>query len=207
MPHKRPIHKARRTIDWRAVEADYRAGLAVRVIARRHGVNPSTVHRRARRYEWRRNEAATPSRPAERRAQAAPPPLGLPSPTFLRPPTCLRRSEAPASRRQERASRRRERSSGFAQAGAPADEIARLRRLAARLRQRLERLIDGESDDDVLLGGRESPASLLLKLCQITEKIIAIERRLVGADAPSPKQLSEQDREILNRFKRRYGVG
>ncbi len=30
------------------------------------------------------------------------------APTSLRPPTCLRRSEAPASRRQERASRRRE---------------------------------------------------------------------------------------------------
>ena len=195
MPHKRSIRKARRTIDWRAVETDYRAGLAVRVIARRHGVNPSTVYSRASRYEWRRNEAATPSRPAERRAQAA------------SPPTCLRRSEAPASRRQERASRRRERRSGFAQAGAPADEIARLRRLAAKLRQRLERVIDGETDDDAVLGGRESPASLLLKLCQITEKIIVIERRLVGADAPSPKQLSEQDREILNRFKRRYGVG
>ena len=166
MPHKRPIRKARRTIDWRAVEADYRAGLAVRVIARRHGVNPSTVYKRASRYEWRRNEAPTPSFRAERRAQAASPPLG-----------------------------------------APADEIARLRRLAAKLRQRLERLIDGETDDDAVLGGRESPASLLLKLCQITEKIIVIERRLVGADAPSPKQLSEQDREILNRFKRRYGVG
>ena len=145
MPNKRPIPKAKRTIAWRAVEADYRAGLAVRLIAQRHGVTANAIYERARRHDWRRNAT-------------------------------------------------------------PADDLARLRDLAAKLRRRLERLIDGRAADDAVLGGRESPASLLLKLCQITEKIIAMERRLAGAAAPTPRQLNEQDRDILDRFKRRHGV-
>ena len=90
---------------------------------------------------------------------------------------------------------------------AAADELARLRALATKLRERLERLIEGERPRRAVLGARESPAALLLKLCQITEKIIAMERRVSGADAPTPDQLNEQDRDILDRFKRRHGVG
>ena len=157
MPNKRPIRKAERTIAWRAIEAGYRAGLAVRVLAQRHGVTTSAIYTRARRHDWRRNGAP--------RGPAAPRP------------------------------------------GTPADDLARLRDLAAKLRRCLERLIDGRAADDAVLGGRESPASLLLKLCQITEKIIAMERRLAGAAAPTPHQLNEQDRDILDRFKRRHGVG
>ena len=89
----------------------------------------------------------------------------------------------------------------------PAAELGRLRALAARLRERLEAVIEGERPYGVVLGGRESPATVLLKLCQITEKIIAIERGLAGTQAPTPAQLSEQDREILERFKRHCGVG
>ncbi len=146
MPNKRSIPKAKRTIDWRPVEADYRAGLAVRLIAQRHRVTANAIYVRARRHDWRRNAT-------------------------------------------------------------PAHDLARLRDLAAKLRRRLERLIDGPATDDAVLGGRESPASLLLKLCQITEKIIAMERRLACAAAPTPRQLNEQDRDILDRFKRRHGVG
>ena len=86
------------------------------------------------------------------------------------------------------------------------DELQRLSGLAGRLRARLERVIDGEPAEDLFPGTRESPAALLLKLCQISEKIITIERRLAGADDPTSSQLSEQDRDILDRFKRRYGV-
>ena len=157
MPNKRSFPKAKPATVWRAIEAGYRAGLAVRVIAQRHGMSITAIHRRARRDDWRRDE--TP------RGPAAPRP------------------------------------------GTPADDLARLRRLATKLRRRLERVIDGRATDDAVLGDRESPASLLLKLCQITEKIIAMERRLVGAAAPTPRQLNEQDRDILDRFKRRHGVG
>ena|GEM_PF-4930674 len=88
----------------------------------------------------------------------------------------------------------------------PAGELAKLRALAARLRERLEAMIEGGQENGLVLGSRESPASLLLKLCQISEKIIAVERRLAGRDAATPAELNDEDRAILARFKRRYGV-
>ncbi len=165
MPNKPAIAKAGRTIDWRAVEADYRAGLAVLAVARSHGISPSSIYRRASRHRWQGRPATTPAGPG-------PQPKAGPAPP-----------------------------------GTAADELARLRALAAKLRDRLERVFDGKRPYGIALGARESPATLLLKLCQITEKIIAMERRLAGAGAPSPSQLNEQDRDILDRFKRRYGVG
>lgn len=86
------------------------------------------------------------------------------------------------------------------------DELARLRVLAGRLRERLEKALDENGDDALVLGGRETPAALLLKLCQISEKIVAIERRLAGIEAPTRTQLDEEDRAILDRFKQRHGV-
>ena len=89
----------------------------------------------------------------------------------------------------------------------PGGELAQLRALAAKLRARLEHLIDGHrAFGGKITGARESPAALLLKLCQITEKIITMESRMAGADAPSASRLSEQDREILDRFKQRNRV-
>ena len=93
-------------------------------------------------------------------------------------------------------------------AAAPGGELAQLRSLAAKLRERLEHLIDGHrAFGGNITGARESPAALLLKLCQITEKIITMESRMAGADAPAASRLSEQDHEILDRFKRRNRVG
>ncbi len=92
-------------------------------------------------------------------------------------------------------------------AASPGGELAQLRALAAKLRERFEHLIDGHRTyGGKILGKTESPAALLLKLCQISEKIITIERRLAGAGDPTSTQLSEHDRDILDRFKRRYGV-
>ena len=92
-------------------------------------------------------------------------------------------------------------------AASPGGELAQLRALAAKLRERFEHLIDGHrAYGGKIMGTRESPAALLLKLCQISEKIITIERRLAGADDPTSTQFSEQDRDILDRFKHRYGV-
>lgn len=89
----------------------------------------------------------------------------------------------------------------------PALELAQLRALAAKLRERAEQLIDGGQDHDgVGMGPRESPAALLLKLCQITEKITSMESRMAGANGPSASRLSEQDHEILKRFKSRHGL-
>ena len=150
-------------IDWRAVEADYRAGLAVTAIARRYRIGRTTVYRRVRKFRLERDGPAGPSTAAGPEAGAAP------------------RSGS-------------------------SDELARLRALTVKLRERLEWLIEGQRPPKVVLGARESPAALLLKLCQINEKIIAMERRVAGADAPTPAQLSEQDHDILDRFKRRYGV-
>ncbi len=106
---------------------------------------------------------------------------------------------------------------GWQRAPGDAQQLARLRALASQLFDHLERAMGsgqpaageapGNDETPAKLGGRESPVALLLKLCQITEKIISIERQLAGADAPTPAQLNEQDREILNRFKRRFRVG
>ncbi len=106
---------------------------------------------------------------------------------------------------------------GWQRAPGDAQQLARLRALASQLFDHLECVMGsgqpaageatGNGKKPAKLGARENPAALLLKLCQITEKIIAIERRLAGADAPTPNQLNEQDREILDRFKRRLRVG
>lgn len=91
--------------------------------------------------------------------------------------------------------------------GLAAHELAQLRALAAKLRDRLEQLIDGhQPQGGVIVGSRESPAALLLKLCQITEKITTMESRMAGADGPTTARLSEQDHEILERFKSRHGL-
>lgn len=89
----------------------------------------------------------------------------------------------------------------------PAIELAQLRALAAKLRDRLDHLIDGrQSHGGEVMGSRESPAALLLKLCQITEKITSMASRMAGADGPMAARLSEQDHEILERFKNRHGL-
>jgi len=89
----------------------------------------------------------------------------------------------------------------------PALELAQLRALAAKLRERLGNIIDGvQSDGGAVMGSRESPAALLLKLCQITEKITSMESRIAGTDMPTAARLSEQDHEILQRFKSRHGL-
>jgi hypothetical protein len=157
--------RARRSIDWAAIEADYGANAAVRVLAERHGASPGTIWRRARKEGWTRDD----TEPAASQHAATSP----------------ARSAADCS----------------------PDELAHLRALAVKLRRRLERVIDGEAPGDALAGARESPAALLLKLCQITEKIIAIERGLAGARAPTNTRISKEDHDILDRFKRRYRVG
>jgi len=88
----------------------------------------------------------------------------------------------------------------------PALELAQLRSLADKLRDRLDFLLDGESSGGAVMGARESPATLLLKLCQITEKITTMERRMAGTEGPTAARLSEQDHEILKRFKSRHGL-
>lgn len=89
----------------------------------------------------------------------------------------------------------------------PALELAQLRALADKLRDRLELLMDGAlSNRAAVMGSRESPAALLLKLCQITEKITTMESRMAGTDGPTAERLSEQDHEILKRFKSRHGL-
>lgn len=93
------------------------------------------------------------------------------------------------------------------EAGMPAAELSQLRDLAAKLRNRLDLLIDGHpSNGGAVMGARESPATLLLKLCQITEKITSMESRMQGADTPTTARLSKQDHEILKRFKSRHGL-
>ncbi|MFQ5783597.1 MAG: hypothetical protein ACE5H8_02085 [Alphaproteobacteria bacterium] len=168
---------AARRIDWAAIEAAYRAGHAVRDIARRHGVSASTVHRRARRLAWRR-ETDKGGRVQSSGGAATSP---------IRKPPKRRAGRGPSH--------------------APTEELARLRALAGKLCERLERAIEGESGNGATLTTSESQAALLLKLCQINEKIVAIERRVAGAEPPTPAELGEHDRDILDRFKRRYGVG
>ena len=87
------------------------------------------------------------------------------------------------------------------------DELGLLRNLATKLRTRLERVIDGKSVDGVVLGDRESPATLLLKLCQINEKIISLEHRLAGEPATTtPLEMDAHDHRILERFKHQCGL-
>lgn len=196
MTPKQPSKTAQRAIDWTAIAAAYRDGVAVSAIARRHRIGPSTVYRRARKAGWTRGRtpptAARTPVPGQSSINGKPSINGKSS---VHGKTSGK--AAPRTATRQKTPRRRR----------PDGELAQLRALAARLRERLETAIEGGHADVAVLGRNESAAGLLLKLCQISEKIIAIERRLAGADAPTANQLDEHDREILDRFKRRYGVG
>lgn len=191
--------RARADIDWAAVERAYRTSAAsVTQIARRHGVGRSALYRRAKREGWRRKAAAGKG--------ASPARSGPPGP----------RATKAAGSRSRRASPRggaRDQARGPAAQGKKArpaasrsdlrDDLGRLRALAEKLRVRLERVIEGEEGESVL-GKREGPITLLVKLCQVTEKIIALERQLEGEPAGAEAvDLSENDKAILERFKRR----
>jgi len=172
--------------DWPAIAAAYRAGASVAALARRYGVARSTIHRRAKREGWRRSPPPPPGRDGDA--------------------LCARASGERRARSADRRNGAPGVDPGGASAAEPGGELAPLRALASRLREALEAMIEAGEANDFVLGARESPASLLLKLCQINEKIVAIERRLAGDRVSAPADLSADDRAILDRFKRRYGV-
>lgn len=184
--------KAKTAVDWAAVERGYRTGAApVKEIARRHGVSPSALYRRARKENWQREAGARKAgaRPAAAKAAAS---------------RGKRRLEADGGQGRRG---RRPTAGKKARSGAPASDLrhdlARLRALAEKLRVRLERVIEGKGANSVL-GEREGAVGLLVKLCQVTEKIIALERQLEGQPAGvEAMDLSEHDKAILERFKRR----
>ncbi len=181
MPRRRP-----ESPDWSVIRAAHAAGVSVAALARRHRLAPSTIYRRAKREGWRRADDRESS-----------PERGVPGHD-------VPGQDVPG--RDDREARRAESGSPARRLVSPAGELAKLRVLAARLRERLETMIEGGRENGLVLGARESPASLLLKLCQISEKIIAVERRLAGQGAATPAELNDEDRAILARFKRRYGV-
>lgn len=147
-------------IDWAAIEREYRAGqLPVAEVARLYGVNPATIYRQAKRRGWTRDLAPAVRTRIETRLEA---------------PLIEGESEETVEAAAMRAvnvirSHRR--------------DIARLRRIAEELARRIESALSVAADDDAPpVGGREGLDAALVRLAQVTARVILLERAAFGLD-------------------------
>ena len=173
------------TIDWAALEREYRAGqLGVAELARLHDINPATIYKQAKRRGWTRDLA-----PAVRRRIAA----------RLEAPASAEEAEETVEVAAERAvhvirSHRR--------------DIARLRRIAEELARRIESTLVASADDEAApVGGREGLDGALVRLAQVTARVIMLERAAFGLDerakAPAVSGAAEDSDDRSDEAKRR----
>jgi hypothetical protein len=152
------------TPDWAAIEREYRAGqLPVAEIARLHGVSRHAVGRRAKRDGWARDLAKKVRRRISARLDAK-----------------ARRDDETdeADETVEAAAARAVRLIRSHRA-----DIARLRRIAEELARRIEAALDHTSNDEAPpVGGRDGLDTALMRLAQVTARVITLERAAFGLD-------------------------
>jgi hypothetical protein len=163
-------------IDWAAIEREYRAGqLPVAEIARLYSVNRATIYKCATQRGWTRDLA-----PAVRTRIST----RLDAPTAAEGDAAEETVEAAAMRAVSviRSHRR---------------DIARLRRIAEELARRIEAALNAAPDDDTPpVGGRDGLDAALVRLAQVTARVIMLERAAFGLDErakPAATNTGEED--------------
>ncbi len=148
------------TIDWAAIEREYRAGqLPVAEIARLQDVNRATIYTHAKRRGWTRDLAPAVRSRIETRLEA---PITEHDADETVEAAALRAVSVIRSHRRD---------------------IARLRRIAEELARRIENALNSASDDDAPpVGGREGLDAALVRLAQVTARVIMLERAAFGLD-------------------------
>ncbi len=148
------------TIDWAEIEREYRSGqLPIAEIGRLYGVARPTISKHAKRKGWTRDLA-----PAVRRQIST----RLDAPTQTADPNQTIEAAAERAVRVIRSHRR---------------DIARLRRIAEELARRIESALNTVSDDDAApVGGRDGLDAALVRLAQVTARVIMLERAAFGLD-------------------------
>ena len=153
----------RKKVDWEKVEAEYRAGqFSVSEIGRRNGVSHTAINKKAKAEGWLRDLA-------DKVRQAVSAKL-----------VSDRVSNINVRETIEAASQR-----GADVILAHRADIARLRRIANALAERLERKVSGEEVEGYCLGDRESAGDLLEKLSRIDTRVVQLERQAFNLNEPA----------------------
>lgn len=186
------MDEPRPRFNWDDVERDYKAGLLpLGVIAAKYGLSVANLKKVAAKQEW------------ERQVVDPPPPVvpvggGVPAMDVL--------TAAEARGMQERqivqVLREHQR------------DVNRIRGQANILMERLTLFLDGQDVTRPFLGGRESPADLLLKVTKVVFAAVRLEREMLGlstyqapegADDPDANEWDELKREVNDMLTAKVG--
>ena len=148
-------------VDWEAIEQEYRAGqLSVRQIALQHGAIESTLRRRATKYHWKRDLAEAVRHEVEAALVRSAHPDSLTAP-----------DEAIVSFAAAR---------GVEIIRQHRGHLGRLQRISANLAEALDIFVGGGELKAGVLGFRESPADVLVKIANATARWMPLEREAFG---------------------------
>ena len=150
----------RKPVDWEAIEREYRAGqLSVSEIARQHGISHTAIQKRAKAKAWTRNLAKQVRDEVTARLVA----------DAVAATNAHETIDHAAARGVEVVRQHRQ-------------DIGRLRRIAARLGERLEAHVFQDAQDPT--GDKESLADLLEKLSRVSTRVVQLERQAFNLDEP-----------------------
>lgn len=145
--------------DWEAIEREYRAGqLSIRQIARQHGVDEATMRKRAKKNGWTRNLADAVRQEVQAALVRTAYPADLSDEAIV---------EYAAARGVEVVRQHR-------------GHLGRLQRISANLAEALDSFVGGGELRAGLLGFRESPADVLVKIANATARWMPLEREAFG---------------------------
>lgn len=160
--------------DWAAIEREYRAGqLPIAEIGRLHGVSRFAIGRRAKSGDWTRDlEDKLRRRIWARLGNAA-------------------REDAEGDGAVEAAAAR-----AVSVIRSHRADIARLRRIAEELARRIEAGLDVAGEDEAVpVGGRDGLDAALVRLAQVTARVITLERAAFGLDERAKAAPAESEGE------------
>jgi hypothetical protein len=156
------------SIDWEAVEREYRAGqLSVREIARAHGLSEGAIRKKAKASNWSRALADRVRKQVRERLVRED---GTQAGTHPQRATDGEIVDAASER-------------GFAVVISHRRDLQQLHGLKRILAERLSQHLDGVAPDGPCLGDKETPGDLLEKLSRVTSRLIPLERQAHSLDS------------------------
>ena len=158
----------RRRVDWENIEEEYRAGqLPIREIARRYEIDPSQIHRRAKKYSWERDLSDKIRRAVRTKVSS---PVTVTNDTTREMLTDDEIIEAASER-------------GRLVVEGHLSRAQRLKTMADRMSDGLEAHFRNEDPGfEIFVAKGDGPASVLKILTDVTEKIVNLERKSLNLD-------------------------